>query len=326
MDMDMSDMQSHNADIGGRRAARRKKRRRARYLARKHWQLYLLLAVPVALLITFKYVPIYGVQIAFRDYSPAKGFSGSDWVGLKHFINFFSSHQFGRLLSNTLTIGFFTLLANIPAPIVLALAINECRWRIFGKTVQMVTYAPYFISTVVVTSMIMQFLAMRGGMLNGFRDMLGLPAVNLMADPSAFPAIYVISDLWQRTGYGAVIYLAALASVSPDLYEAARIDGATIFQKIRYIDLPSLMPMATMLLIMNCGSVINVGYEKVYLLQNQLNIERADVINTYVYRMGITSAQYSYSAAIGLFNSVVSILLVVAANQIAKKASETSLF
>ncbi len=309
-------------------AAARPKSSRGRLFSRiiKHWQLYLLLLLPVVYLIIFKYVPIYGLQIAFRDYSPALGTMGSPWVGLKHFSNFFSSYQFGRLLSNTLILGIYSLIASVPFPILLALSINSVRCKALGKTAQMVTYAPYFISTVILVSMITQILAVRGGLLNNILAIFGMEPVNLMASPTAFRHIYVISNIWQGTGYNAVIYIAALSGINPELYEAARIDGASIFQRLRYIDLPSIASVAIMLLILNCGSIINVSYEKVLLLQNDMNMETADVISTYVYRMGITSAQYSYSAAIGLFNSVVSVVLLVIVNAAAKKFSDTSLF
>lgn len=292
----------------------------------KHWQLYLMLLLPLIFVAIFKYQPIYGVQIAFKDYNPMAGISGSEWVGLKHFMNFFNSHQFTRLLSNTLILGFESMLINIPCPIILGLALNEVKNKHFSKTAQLVTYAPYFISTVILTSMVTQLLATHGGLLNNILAMLDIAPINLMMDPNSFRAIYIISGVWQTTGYGAVIYIAALAGVNPELYEAARIDGASIWQKIRHIDIPTIMPVAIMLLIMNCGSIINVGYEKVLLLQNQLNMEKADVISTYVYRMGISSSQYSYSAAIGLFNSVISILLLLVVNKISSKVTDTSLF
>lgn len=292
----------------------------------KHWQLYLMLLLPLIFVAIFKYQPIYGVQIAFKDYNPMAGISGSEWVGLKHFMNFFNSHQFTRLLSNTLILGFESMLINIPCPIILGLALNEVKNKHFSKTAQLVTYAPYFISTVILTSMVTQLLATHGGLFNNILAMLDIAPINVMMDPNSFRAIYIISGVWQTTGYGAVIYIAALAGVNPELYEAARIDGASIWQKIRHIDIPTIMPVAIMLLIMNCGSIINVGYEKVLLLQNQLNMEKADVISTYVYRMGIGSSQYSYSAAIGLFNSVISILLLLVVNKISSKVTDTSLF
>jgi len=303
--------------------------KRARKVAKEilmQWQLYVLLLLPVVYLIIFKYLPMYGVQIAFRDFNPALGFTASPWVGMKHLLNFFHSNYFWRLVSNTLLLGFFSLVVSFPCPIILGISINEARSKTFGKAVQMVTYAPYFISTVILVSMVMQILAVRGGLFNSMRALFGMDPVNLMADPGMFRVIYILSGIWQGTGYGAVIYIAALANVNPELYEAAEIDGATIMQKIINIDIPSIMPVAIMLLIMSCGSIINVGYEKVLLMQNKLNMETADVISTYVYRMGITSAQYSYSSAIGLFNSVVSIILLLTVNWVSGKVGETSLF
>ncbi len=291
-----------------------------------HWRLYLMLLPPVIYLIIFKYWPIYGLQIAFREYTPVLGFSGSPWVGLKHFKNFFSSYQFVRLLSNTLILGTISLIASIPCPIILALSINAAKQRKLAKAVQLITYAPYFISTVILVSLVTQLLAVRGGMFNVVRGWMGMDAVNLLSDPGAFRPIYILSGIWQGTGYGAIIYLASLAGVSPDLYEAAKLDGATIMQRIRYIDLPSIMPVVVILAIMNCGSIINVGFEKVLLLQNQMNMSTSDVISTYVYRIGIGSSQFSYSTAIGLFNSIVSVILLLLVNWFSKKATETSLF
>jgi putative aldouronate transport system permease protein len=308
------------------KAGMSKKLRKVAGEVARSWQLYILLLVPVVYLLIFKYLPMYGVQIAFREFNPALGFSASPWVGMKHFINFFNSQQFVRLVSNTLILGFFTMLFSFPCPIILGISINEARNKAFGKTAQMITYAPYFISTVILVSMLMQFLAVRGGLFNSMRALLGMPPINLMADPKMFRVLYILSGIWQGTGYGAVIYIAALSSVNPELYEAAEIDGATILKKIINIDLPSIMPVAIMLLIMNCGSIINVGYEKVLLMQNQLNMATSDVISTYVYRIGITSAQYSYSSAIGLFNSVVSIALLLVVNWLSRRFGETSLF
>lgn len=291
-----------------------------------HIGLYVMLILPIVYLIIFKYWPIYGVQIAFRDYSPKYGFTKSPWVGLKHFKTFFSSYQFGRLLKNTLILGTVSMLVNIPCPIILALSINSARSKKAGKVVQMLTYAPYFISTVIVVSLIIQLCDVRSGLFNIVRGWFGLKAVNPLSDPGAFRWIYILSGIWQGTGYGAVIYLSTLSGISLDLYEAATIDGASIWQKIRYVELPSILPVTVMLTIMNCGSIINVGFEKVLLLQNQMNMSTSDVISTYVYRIGIGSAQFSYSTAIGLFNSVVSVVLLVLVNTISSKVSETSLF
>jgi putative aldouronate transport system permease protein len=291
-----------------------------------HWRLYVMLLPPVVYLIIFKYWPIYGLQIAFREYTPVLGFTRSPWVGFKHFENFFTSHQFVKLLSNTLILGIESMILSIPCPIILALSLNSAKHKKASKAVQMITYAPYFISTVIIVSLITQFLATRGGMFNIMRGWFGLESINLLSNPKSFRPIYIISGIWQTTGYGAIIYLASLAGISPDLYEAAKLDGATIMQRIKYIDLPSVMPVAVILAIMNCGSIINVGFEKVLLLQNQMNMATADVISTYVYRIGIQNAQFSYSTAIGLFNSVVSVVLLLSVNWFSKKLTDTSLF
>lgn len=307
---------------------RRRPREKKSVMARiaRHWQLYLFLLIPMAFLFIFKYMPMVGLQIAFRDYNVTRGIWNSPWVGMKHFNNFVNSFEFVRLLRNTFVLGLYQMLVNIPCPIILAVAINSSISRRLGKTSQLLTYAPYFISTVILTTIVMQVLAMRGGLLNNVRNMLGMDGVNLMADENAFRHIYVWSGVWQGTGYGAVIYIASLAGVNPELYEAATIDGASVFRRIIHIDIPSILPVAIILLIMNCGSIINVGYEKVLLLQNPMNMETADVISTYVYRMGITSAQYSYSSAIGFFNSILSITMLLIVNFLARRFSETSLF
>ncbi len=292
---------------------------------RKHWQLYLLLLPALVYIIVFKYIPMYGVQIAFRNYNPSLGFSESPWVGIKYFREFFLSYQFGRLFGNTLLISIYSILASFPIPIVLALSLNETRSRVFGKTVQTITYAPYFISTVVMVSILFQFLSPYG-LLNNLLTMLGMQPVDLMAMPKIFKSLYVWSGVWQTAGYSAVIYLAALAGIDPELHEAARIDGASTLQKILHIDLPGILPTAIILLILSSGQVLNVGFEKIFLMQNPLNMETSDVISTYVYRQGLVSAQYSYSAAIGLFNSVISTLMLVGVNAFSKKVSDTSLW
>ena len=285
-----------------------------------------MLILPIVYLIIFKYWPIYGVQIAFRDYSPKYGFTKSPWVGLKHFKTFFSSYQFGRLLKNTLILGTVSMLVNIPCPIILALSINSARSKKAGKVVQMLTYAPYFISTVIVVSLIIQLCDVRSGLFNIVRGWFGLKAVNPLSDPGAFRWIYILSGIWQGTGYGAVIYLSTLSGISLDLYEAATIDGASIWQKIRYVELPSILPVTVMLTIMNCGSIINVGFEKVLLLQNQMNMSTSDVISTYVYRRAFEGGEYSFSAAVGLFNSVINFIVIIVFNKISKRVSEVSLW
>lgn len=292
---------------------------------KKHWQLYLLLLPSLLCIIIFKYIPMYGVQIAFRNYIPKMGFMGSPWVGLEYFHDFFSSYQFSRLFTNTLLISVYSLLAGLPIPVILAIALNEAKSKIFSKTVQMVTYAPYFISTVVLVSVIFQFLSPYG-LLNNLLGVLGIPPVDVMANPALFKSIYVWSGVWQGAGYYAVIYLAALAGINSELYEAAWIDGASTLKKIIHIDIPGIIPTIIIILILNTASILNVDYQKILLMQNQLNMEVSDVISTYVYRQGLISVQYSYSAAIGLFNSVVSMILFYTVNFLARKYSETSLW
>lgn len=293
---------------------------------KRHWQLYLVLLLPLIYIAIFRYWPMYGVQIAFRDFTPVEGITGSPWVGLAHFERFFNSYQFWTLLRNTVGISVYSLLAGFPLPIILAIAINEARRYYFKKTVQMVTYAPHFISTVVMVGIILQFLDPRIGLINKAIIALGGTATNFIARPDLFQSIYVWSGVWQGMGYASIIYIAALSSIDPQLEEAAIIDGASRLQKILYIDLPGIMPTAIILLILNIGQIMNVGFEKIYLMQNPLNLTTSEVISTYVYKVGLLRAQYSFAAAVGLFNSVIDLILLVTVNQIARKVGDTSLW
>lgn len=306
--------------------ARRTPTRRTLIRMRRHWQLYLIVALPTAFLVTFNYIPMVGVQIAFRDFNPIGGIWGSPWIGLQQFAYFFQSPYFWPLLQNTLTLSFYALLVGTPATLILAFALNEVKHAAFKRTVQMVTYAPYFISTVVLVGMLDVLLAPSGGPLAQVAGLLRAPAPDLLGSPGAFPSLYVWSGVWQETGYGAIIYLAALSGVNPELYEAARIDGASRWQKIRFIDFPTIRPTVVLLLILSVGSLLGVGFEKVYLLQNPLNLSASEVISTYVYKTGLLNANYSFAAAVGLSNSVVSLLLILIVNFIAKRVSESSLF
>ncbi len=292
------------------------------------WQLYLIIALPLIWLIIFKYWPMYGVQIAFREYRAVDGIMGSEWVGLFYFEKFFSSYQFEQVLVNTLTISIYQLLASFPFPIILALALNSTNHIKFKKFIQMITYMPHFISVVVLVGMILQFTNVRVGIINMFVTLLGGTATDYMADPNLFSSIYVWSGVWQTCGWGTIIYLAALAGVDPALHEAAMIDGATRFQRILYVDLPCIIPTAIILLIMNCGRIMEVGFEKVFLMQNSLNTDTSEIISTFVYKIGLASSapNFSYAAAIGLFNSIVNLILIVIVNSIAKKTSETSIW
>ncbi|UVI32640.1 ABC transporter permease [Paenibacillus spongiae] len=293
---------------------------------KRHWQLYLLILLPLAYIIIFKYIPMYGAQIAFRDFSPVRGFTGSEWVGLKNFSDFFNSPNFWILIKNTLIISLYSLAVGFPAPIILALALNEIRSMRFKKVVQMVTFAPYFISTVVMVSMIILFLSPRLGFVDLIVRMLGMESINFMGIPSYFSSIFVLSNVWQGIGYGAVIYLAALAGVNSELYEAAKVDGASRFQKVINIDIPGIMPAAIILLILNVGQIMNVGFEKIYLMQNPLNTSTSEVISTYVYKIGLLGANFSFSAAVDLFNSVINLILLLSVNYFARRVSDSSLW
>jgi len=283
-----------------------------------HWQLYALLLIPVLLTFIYKYIPMYGIQIAFRDFKASRGYLGSEWVSLYWFERFFSAPTCLRMIKNTVLISLYSLLWGFPIPIILSLIINQLRFHKFKRVVQTVLYAPHFISIMVICGMIRIFLSPSGGLLN---LILGT-SVDFLTQSSAFRTIYIASGIWQDAGWGCIIYLATLANVDPGLYEAAKMDGASVFQRILNIDIPELLPMAILNLIMAAGGLMNVGFEKVWLLQTDLNKATSDVIAVYVYEQGIQSAKYSYSTAVGLFNTVVNIVLLLIVNKIASKASD----
>ena len=296
-------------------------RRPGRTLGRRildNWQLYALLLAPVVLTFIYKYIPMYGIQIAFRDFKASKGYMGSEWVGWYWFQRFFSSPTCWRMIKNTVLISLYSLLWSFPIPIILSLIINQLRFHRFKRVVQTVLYAPHFISVMVICGMIRIFLSPSGGLLN---LILGTQ-IDFLTQSSAFRTIYIASGIWQDAGWGCIIYLATLANVDPGLYEAAKIDGASVFQRILNIDIPELLPMAILNLIMAAGGLMNVGFEKVWLLQTDLNKAASDVIAVYVYQQGIESAKYSYSTAVGLFNTAVNIVLLLVVNKIASKASD----
>lgn len=292
------------------------------------WQLYLILLPPLVYLLIFCYYPMLGVQIAFKNYNVTDGIWGSPWVGFEHFQTFFQSYQFTRVIKNTLLISFYSLLASFPIPILLAISINYIRQAFYKKTVQMITYMPYFISTVVIVGMINQLFATRTGLVNNFLEAIGLARADILGPPSNFIHLYVWSGVWQSAGFGAIVYIAALSSVDQELYEAARIDGANKFQQIWYVDIPCILPTVIVMLILNCGGVLNIGFEKVYLMQNSMNLEYSEVISTLVYKIGFKSAlpMYSYSSAVGLFTSLISLILLTTVNKISNKITETSLW
>lgn len=280
----------------------------------------------MAFFVIFEYFPMYGVQIAFKDFIATKGISGSPWVGFKHFERFFESYYFWRLIRNTLGIGVYQLLVGFPVPIALALLINEVRSKRYSRFVQTVTYAPHFLSTVVMVGMIFIFLSPQTGILNRLITWLWGAPIPFLTEPGWFKSIYVGSGVWQQMGWSSIIYLAALTGIDQQLHEAARVDGASRLQRIWHINLPGIMPTIIILLILNMGSLLSVGFEKVFLMQNSLNMSASDIISTHVYRKGIIDGQYSYSAAVGLFNSFINFTLLVIVNRIARKVNDTSLW
>lgn len=290
----------------------------------RNWVLYLFLLPTLIYLLIFNYWPMYGVQIAFRNFKPTKGIWGSPWVGMKNFDKFFHSYMFKDLLTNTIVLSVYQIVASFAFPILLALLLNYCVSNKLRKVTQMVTYAPHFISTVVLVGMLNVFLS-ESGIINHLLNLLGLRSVPFLSDAGMFRHIYVWSHIWQRTGYNSVIYIAALAGVNPELHEAAIVDGANKLQRILHIDLPAIMPTAIILLIMSTGNMLSLGFEKVYLMQNDLNLGVSEIISTYVYKIGLLNAQYSYSTAIGLFNNVINLIVLLTVNKIADKLSGTSL-
>jgi len=292
----------------------------------RDYELYLFLIPTVVWYVIFCYGPIYGLQIAFRDFNGALGIWGSKWVGLKHFRSFFDSYYFWPLIKNTLLVSFYSLVAGFPLPILLALMLNEMKNSGYRKFIQTVTYAPHFISTVVLVGMLNVMLSKSYGIVNFALRALGLEAYNFMGDPNMFRDIYVWSGVWQGAGWGSIIYIAALSAISPELIEAATIDGANRLQRVIHINLPHILPTMVILLILNCGSIMSVGFEKVYLMQNDLNIATADVISTYIYRRGLVNSDFSFSSAVGLFNNIVNFMILIAVNFLSRRIGETSLF
>jgi putative aldouronate transport system permease protein len=291
-----------------------------------NWQLYVLIAPVLAYFIIFHYAPMYGLQIAFKDFVASKGITGSEWVGLKHFKQFFQSFYAARIILNTLGISLMQLVIGFPIPIILAIMINEVSSTKFKKTVQTITYAPHFLSAVVLVGMMMTFLSPRNGIINQIIALFGRERIFFFSEPGWFKSLYVFSDVWQNMGWASIIYLAALAGIDPQLYEAAVIDGAGKFQKIIHITIPCLLPTVIILLILNLGTLMSVGFEKVFLMQNDLNLDSSEIISTYVYKKGLIGAQYSFSAAVGLFNSIINFILLLAVNSISKRLSKTSLW
>lgn len=288
--------------------------------------LYVLLFPSIILLIMFAYIPMFGLVIAFKDYSPANGILNSPWAGFKYFTQFFNSVQFGTTMMNTLKISIYSILVGFPLPILLALLCNQLRTGKFKKVFQVTTYLPHFISTMVMCGMIILFLSPNSGLIANIFKSLGWTMPNLLSKPDSFAGVYVWSDVWQHIGWDSIIYLAALSAIDPTYYEAATMDGASRMQKILNIDLPLLLPTAMILLILRAGSLLSIGFEKVLLLQNPLNLAGSEVISTYVYKVGMQNFQYSYSTAIGLFNTVVNLIILLSVNWFSKRYTKTGLF
>ncbi|WP_251208127.1 ABC transporter permease [Acetatifactor aquisgranensis] len=293
---------------------------------KKNWILYVMILPVVIYYITFSYAPMYGIQLAFRDYKVKQGIMGSPWVGFSHFQRFFSAYNFKQLIFNTLGISIYSFLAGFPIPIIFALMLNYLNNKYLKKTVQMVSYAPYFISTVVICGMISIFTNVDTGIFNTIRNFFGLESVDFLSKAKWFKSIYVWTGVWQGMGWSSIIYISALSGVDYELHEAAIVDGATKIQRMIHVDLPSIKPTIIMLLILQMGSLMSVGFEKVYLLKNTLNASAANVISTYTYEVGLINSDYGYSTAVGLFNAIINVFLLVTANQLSKRIAQESLF
>lgn len=291
-----------------------------------NWQFWVIIAVPIIYAIIFAYVPMAGIVLAFQDFSIRKGIFGSDWVGLRYFKQFLTSTSSVLVIKNTLILGVYSFLASFPVPIILAIGINEMRAKRYKKAVQMVTYAPYFISIVVLVGMMMQMMDLRSGIINVILQKIGLEPVNFFGNPKIFRHLYVWSGVWQSAGYASIIYLAALSGVSKELQEAAIVDGANRIKRILHVDIPAILPTIIIMLIFNCASIVSIGLDKVFLMQNSLNASVSEVISTFVYKVGVVNSNVGFSTAAGLFQSVVAFVLLVIVNRICKKITENSLW
>lgn len=304
----------------------RRKSGRLMKSARKYWDLYLLLVPVVAYFVLFKYLPMYGLQIAFKDYTPRKGYWGSPWVGFEHFIRFLSSYNFWQIMYNTVSISVLTLIFTFPLPIMLALLLNETRNKRFKGALQTITYTPHFLSTVVVVGMMVAFVSPSSGIINHLIQLFGGQPVYFMTKPQWFKPLYILSDIWKNTGWSSIIFVAALANVDLGLYEAAKVDGANRRQRLFHITFPCLAPTMIIMLILSCGKVMGVGFEKIFLMQTDLTLGVSQVISTYVYQQGIVQSQFSYATAIGIFDAVINFTVLLIVNRIAKKTSDISLW
>lgn len=293
---------------------------------RNDWQIYALLFAALVYFFFYNYLPLYGAQIAFRDFKAVRGITGSEWVGFKNFTDFFGAYYFGRLLANTFLLNLYGLIFSFPIPILLAILLNQLEKPRMKKFTQTAIYIPHFISTTVMVGILYLFLSPLNGIVNHFIEALGGKAINFMLDPGWFRTLFIGSDIWQHAGWNTILYIAALTSIDPEIYEAATIDGATKRQKIWHIDIPSILPLATMMLILNCGSLLSSNTDKALLMQTAGNMPVSDIIGVYVYQEGLSKAQFSYTAAINLFVNVINFVMILSVNWISKRVSETSLF
>lgn len=312
---------------GQNKAARLNKKKTGKAKVLRAWQLYAMLLLPIIYLLVFCYYPMLGIQIAFKQFVPKFGIWGSKWVGFSQFSKFVNSYQFWPIVRNTLVLSLYNILAMVPIPIVLALSLNAARGKFGKKMVQLGTYMPNFISTVVMVGILKQLLHPQFGVAGNIAALFGAKISDPFASAAAFPHLYVWSNVWQKAGWSSIIYLAALAAVDPEQHEAAIVDGASRFQRVLYIDFPVIVPTMVTMLILNMGQVMSIGFERIFLMQTDLNLAASEVISTYVYKVGLTGLpDFSYSTAINLFNSIINLVLIITANKIGKKVSGTGLF
>jgi len=300
--------------------------RTAQHAFRRDFQLWLMVMPAILVTFIFNYIPMYGIQLAFRKYEFSKGLTGGEWQGLHYFKQFIDSYLFSDLMTNTFLISFTTIVIGFPAPILLALALNQIRKAKLKNLMQTTVYLPHFISIIVLVGMLNVLLSPETGIVGYFIKSMGFEGINLLGSTNAFIPVYVLSDVWQHGGWNSIIYLAALSTVDPQLYDSARIDGASRWQTIRYIDFPALVPTIIILFILSMGGILSTGFEKIFLMQNALNLPVSEVIATYVYKIGIISNQFSYASAIGLFNTLINFVFLYAMNYISRRSSSQSLF
>lgn len=288
---------------------------------KSNYQLYLLIAPAIIITLIFKYIPMYGAIIAFKDYNPVQGIIGSEWVGFKHFIDFVTSPNFAELFGNTFKLSFFGMILSFPVPIILALMLNQVRREGIKKKIQLVLYAPNFISVIVIVGMLFIFLSPTGP-INSLVQLITGEPIMFMSSPEYFRTIYILSGIWQGAGWASIVYVAALAGVSQDLLDAATLDGANILEKIWHIDLPTIKPIMAILFILSAGGIMSIGFEKAYLMQTAMNLPTSEILPTYVYKVGLQGGDYAYSAAVGLFNTVINLVLILFVNKIVKKLND----